>query len=129
MGLGLTGKLETADNTLETLTLGRADDVHKLTILEVGHGPLCALGGGPSVLESELADEALGCGSCLCEMALLGLGDAMLFLVAEANLNGVVTILLLALDLENAIAACLDDSHGANATLRVIDTGHADFFT
>jgi hypothetical protein len=58
----------------------------------------------------------------------LGLANAMLFLVSETDLDGRISILLLVLNLKYAIAACLDDSNGTDATLRVIDTGHADFF-
>jgi hypothetical protein len=61
-------------------------------------------------------------------VTLLGLADALLLLVAEADLDCGVAVLLLGLHLKNAIAAGLNDRDGADATLGVIDTGHADFF-
>jgi hypothetical protein len=129
VGLRLTGKLKAADNTLKTFTLGGADDVNELTILKVGDGPLTEFRGGFSILEAEFTDKTLWSGGTLCKVTKLGLADAMLLLVSETDLDGGISILLLVLNLKYAIAACLDDSNGADATFRVIDTGHADFFS
>jgi len=128
VSLGLTGKFESANNALETFTLGGADDVNKLSILEVCDRPCAKLWSCLAILKKEFAKETLGSRTALGKVTKLGLADTMLFLVTKADLDGVIAFLILALNLKNAIAACLNDSNGADATLRVIDTGHADFF-
>ena len=59
-------------------------------------------------------------------MALLGLVELALLNVLETELYGVVTVLLLGLELRNDAGARLDDGAGDDLAVGVEDLGHAD---
>jgi hypothetical protein len=60
-------------------------------------------------------------------MPFLSLRNTLFLLVTITDLDGGITFLLLALYLEDTVATGLDNRDGTDATLGVIDTGHADF--
>jgi len=62
-------------------------------------------------------------------MPFESLGDAVFFLITETKLDGGISLLLLVFHLKNAIATGLNHGDRADATLRVIDAGHTDFFS
>ena len=129
VSLGLAGKLESTDNTLEAFTLGGADDVYILAILKIGQSPLTQFRGDFPILKTELTDKPLRRGTTFGKVSFLGLAHAVLLLVAKANLDRRVALFFRALDLKDTIPSRLDDGDWADATLRVIDTGHTDFFS
>ena len=121
----------TTHNTLEALTLGRADHVHPGTLLEeAATGMLSALCGQLGGVHAELLEELGGGDTQLLEVASNRLGKAALLLSVESHLDGAVTILLLGLDLAVSVAGHVDNRDGNHgAGLLVEDAGHANLLT
>jgi hypothetical protein len=78
---------------------------------------------------ADLVEVAVGGDSGLAEVAHLAVGEAALLLRAEGDLDGVVAVLLLRLDLGHGAGARLDDGHGHEDVVPVVDLGHADFLS
>jgi len=69
---------------------------------------------------AELAEFGNWCHTCFFEVSKSGLGEAVLFLLTEANLNGVISVLFSRLDLCNWARTCFDDSN-RDHTIRIVE--------
>jgi hypothetical protein len=65
----------------------------------------------------------------LFEMAEQGLGHALLFLVVETKLDGVIAVGSDGFGLDDAIRANLDDGDRDKDSMSVIDVGLAELFS
>jgi hypothetical protein len=63
------------------------------------------------------------------EMAEQRLGHAMLFLIVETKLDGIVAVGLDGFGLDDAIGAGENDGDGCQDSVGVIDAGLAEFFS
>jgi hypothetical protein len=64
----------------------------------------------------------------LLEVAEFALGEALFFLSAEAELNGVLAVGLEGLDLHHRAGTCFDDRDRNDGVFAVVYLGHPDFF-
>ena len=114
------------DNALEALTLADA-----------GHVDVIALGKGVGLnlvahvhlsclVQLEFLEHFLHGDFRLLQVTLFRLGELPLGHVLEAQLHGVVAVLLLGLLLHHDAGACFDDSDRDDLTGFVKDLGHAD---
>ena len=130
-GTGTVGLLQAAevpplDDAGVSLTLALAGDVHLLAGLKgVGLDQVAHVQGA-DVVQAQLAQGLLGGHVALLEVAGQGLGDPLGLLVAEADLHGVVAVVLFGLLLGDHAGACLDDRDGNDSSLFVEDLRHAD---
>ena len=83
----------------------------------------------PSLISSPLVvnsrTKRFGRATGLLEVAELGLGDAMLLLVEDAELDGGVAVVVDGLDLENRVRFGEDDGDGRDGPGLVVDAGHS----
>ena len=127
--LGLPVEIVALHDALEAAPLRRADDVHHLALRELGDGYDVAELEFGSVFDSEFGELAEIFGARLFEMPERGLGHALLFLRAEADLNGFVAVALGRFYLGDRARTRLYYGHGNEGVGPVVHLGHAQFFT
>ena len=131
VGHGRAGEVVTTHNALEALTLARADDVNPSAFLkEAATGVSGTFSGQLRGIYAELLEELSGSDAEFLEVTSNGLGETLLLLLVESNLDSVVTIALHGLNLAVSVAGDVNDSHGDHgAGLLIENAGHANFLT
>src|SRR5439155_18918308 len=122
------GKSMPLDHTFEAATFGYADRIHVVPRSEkrgANH-----ISGFDLFREiAELPDAFHGRAIEFLDVTQQRFGDALLFLVVEAELHGIVSVALLRFALQNAIGTREHDRDGANHAFGVIDPRLAQFFS
>jgi hypothetical protein len=122
-------KVESLHNTLETFTLGCANDVDPLIFLKKLNAGMVALRELLIAIETKLDHFTLWRAAMCFDMPPGSLIDTTFLLVAVANLNGSVSVFFLSFPLQEYIVTHIDDSHRRGGSILVEDTGHSYFFT
>ena len=132
-----TGEVITVNNTLEALSFGSTDNIHKLDIVhDVTNGD------GVSELEltlkvrRKLDELALGGGPCLFEVPFKGLAGVYLFDFVIGKLHGVIgklhgliAIFLKSAQLRDNTRTSLDDGAWNILSISTENGSHSDFLS
>ena len=115
-------------DTFKTAAFGDADGIHEITRSK----NICPDGVAGFYGQSEITkfpDAFNGKRIVFLDVAEQRLGEAMLFLIVEAELNRVVAVRFLRLHLDNAIGSNRDNRDRVDNAFRIIDAGLAKFFS
>jgi hypothetical protein len=113
-------------DALETFALGASDHVNQIASSELTYVEVDSAIEAGAVWKPELANELLGLGVSLLEVAEQRLGHALFLLRIEAYLDRRVAVVVLGLYLLSSVATGFDDGNGRGFSLLVIDAGHAN---